>query len=475
MNTTLLELAQNYFIGNTVHQVSTAFGESESGTSAALRNVVPLVLGGLLARAQQPGGAAELLSLAQQVQRRGLLGDLSVLLRGLSAPPAAATPTAGSLPSRGADMMRSLLGNAYAPAVAGISQQAGVGEATVGNLLSTAVAVVLGLLGREAAQNNLDANGLREYLSSQRSSVLGALGKLPNGLGSTVAALVMDAAPAGAPVVSTPTPTLAPTPPPPPAPTAASAVNSASVRAARPEPAGPVASQVARPVVPVATSSRRWLWLLVLLVVGLGVLAYVLRGGPHPAAATRAATSTVFAETTSADSAAPTTYYDAASGNYIYDTGTSTTVKLLDGTPLKVGSTSLEAKLANFLNDNSQAISADKTQGWLVLDRVYFEPGKATLTADSQVQFENLAAILKAYPRAVIQLASFTDDQGAAPANLLLSADRANAARKLLLKAGLEPGRVAARGYGQEHPISSNSTDEGRAQNRRLAIRVVQK
>jgi OOP family OmpA-OmpF porin len=75
----------------------------------------------------------------------------------------------------------------------------------------------------------------------------------------------------------------------------------------------------------------------------------------------------------------------------------------------------------------------------------------------------------------VIQLAGFTDNQGSAEANLLLSADRANVARKLLLTAGVEPTRVAARGYGQEHPISSNRTPDGRAQNRRLAIRVVQK
>ena len=455
MNPTLLELTQNYFIGNTVQQVSTAFGESESHTNAALSSVVPLVLGGLLTRAQQPGGAAELLSLAQQVHRRGLLGDISVLLRGLTAPVAVATPTAGSLPSRGADMMRSLLGAAYAPAVAGISQQAGVGEATVSNLLSTAVAVVLGLVGRQAAQAKLDAQGLATYLNSQRSSVLGALGKLPNGLGSVVATLVMDT-PAAEPRAASPQPVSSP---------------------GTPTPQEKVLRQPAQPepVVPAATSPARWMWLVALLLF-VGVAVYLVRSRqPQPGATAQSPTPSVLADTASTESATPTTYYDAASGNYIYDTGADTTVRLLDGTPLKVGRTSFESQLVSFLSDTKQVVSTDKTQGWLVLDRVYFKPGRAMLTPGSQLQFENLAAILKAYPQAVIQLAGFTDNKGKAEANLLLSADRANVARKLLLTAGLEPSRVAARGYGQEHPISSNRTPEGRAQNRRLAIRVVQK
>jgi OOP family OmpA-OmpF porin len=455
MNPPLLELAQNYFIGNTVHQVGVAFGESESHTSAALGSVVPLVLGGLLARTQQPGGAAELLSLAQQVHRRGLLGDISVLLRGLTAPAVAATPPTGSLPSRGADMMRSLLGPAYAPAVAGISQHAGVSEATVSNLLSTAVAIVLGLVGRQAAQDNLDASGLSSYLGSQRSSVLGALGKLPDGLGSPVAALVMDT-PVAAPQTTSAQPISLPR-------------ESITQEAPLHQPEQP------EPMAPVAASPRRWPWLLLLLI-GIGVVAYLLRSGQSkPAGTAQAPTPSILAGADSTNAGGPTTYYDAASGNYIYNTGADTTVKLLDGTPLKVGRTSLEARLIHFLNDNNQTVSPDKTQGWLVLDRVYFKPGEANLTADSQLQFENLAAILKAYPRAVIQLAGFTDNQDSAEANLLLSADRANVARKLLLTAGIEPTRVAARGYGQEHPMSSNRTPEGRAQNRRLAIRVVQK
>jgi OOP family OmpA-OmpF porin len=455
MNPNLLELAQNYFIGNTVQQVSTAFGESEPHTSAALGSVVPLVLGGLLARAQQPGGAAELLSLAQQVHRRGLLGDISVLLRGLTAPAVAATPPTGSLPSRGADMMRSLLGAAYAPAVAGISQHAGVGETTVSNLLSTAVAIVLGLAGRQAAQDNLDASGLSSYLGSQRSSVLGALGRLPGGLGSTVAALVMDT-PVAEPQTTSAQPVSTPRTP-------------TTQESPLHQPVQP------KPMAPVAASPRRWPWLLVLLLIGIGVVAYLLRGGQPKTGAAQAPTPSVLAGADSTNAGGPTTYYDAASGNYIYNTGADTTVKLLDGTPLKIGRTSLEARAIRFLSDNNQTVSPDKTQGWLVLDRVYFKPGEANLTADSQLQFENLAAILKAYPRAMIQLAGFTDNQGPAEANLLLSADRANVARKLLLTAGVEPTRVAARGYGQEHPISSNRTPEGRAQNRRLAIRVVQK
>lgn len=131
MNANLLELTQNYFLGSTVRQVSIAFGEPEDRIRAALRQVVPLVLGGLLARMQEPGGAAEITEWAQQVHQRGLLRDLSSLLTGLSAPPAATAPVASSLPNRGAEMMRALLGTDYAPAVAGISQQASVQPTTV--------------------------------------------------------------------------------------------------------------------------------------------------------------------------------------------------------------------------------------------------------------------------------------------------------------------------------------------------------
>lgn len=109
------------------------------------------------------------------------------------------------------------------------------------------------------------------------------------------------------------------------------------------------------------------------------------------------------------------------------------------------------------------------------LDRVYFTTGKSALTAESQTQLKNTAAILKAFPNAAVKLGGYTDNKGKADMNLTLSADCANAARKALMDNGIDAGRVAAEGYGQEHPIATNDTPEGRAQNRRVGVRVTKK
>jgi OOP family OmpA-OmpF porin len=501
MSPNLLELAQNYFLGSTVRQVSTAFGEPEVRISAALRRVVPLVLGGLLARAQEPAGAAELHVWAQQVHQRGLLSDLSSLLSGLRTSPTAITPAAGRLPTRGADMMRALLGANYGPALAGISQQAGVRTTTVSNLFSVAVVAVVGLLGRHGTQYNLDANGLRSYLGSQRDDILGALAALPAGLGQglarlatgTTAATVAPAPAAPAPsraspipmrVVAAPTRHELPDSPLPmrasetalpselPAAPSETPVTAAQpvVRAAPPQPAGRPVAPAPAPVV-----TRRWPWLL-LLALGLAVAGYLgLSRRPQVAISKPVATPAVPATsarlaTPATRVTAPTGRYEAPTGTYRYEVGPDTTLPLPTGTSLTVGSHSAEARLWQLLTDSPQALSVDKTLSGIPLDRVYFDAGKATLTAASQAQLANLAALLAAFPRATLKVGGFTDSQGAVEANLLLSADRANAVRHTLVAQGIAPTRVAAQGYGQTHPVASNTTLAGQAQNRRVAV-----
>ncbi|AUD00685.1 sodium-translocating pyrophosphatase [Spirosoma pollinicola] len=131
----------------------------------------------------------------------------------------------------------------------------------------------------------------------------------------------------------------------------------------------------------------------------------------------------------------------------------------------------IEEQLMEFINSDK---AVDKTT-WFDFDNLTFETGKATLKDESQVQLGNVAQILKAYPAVNIKVGGYTDNTGVAASNLKLSQDRANSVRVELEKLGIAKDRLEAEGYGQEHPVASNDTEEGRAQNRRISMRVTKK
>lgn len=170
-------------------------------------------------------------------------------------------------------------------------------------------------------------------------------------------------------------------------------------------------------------------------------------------------------------------HYDAKTGNYVYETGATTTLRLANGGALAgVGANSTESNLYHFLSSPQlQVDTVDLTRGWYNFDRVYFEAGKATLTAASLSQLRNVATLLRAYPNARIKLGGYTDDTGTYKVNKALSEARARTAWASLVEMGVSPSRVDARGYGPNYSIASNATAEGRAMNRRLSIKVVQK
>ncbi|MBC6699038.1 OmpA family protein [Hymenobacter sp. BT190] len=170
-------------------------------------------------------------------------------------------------------------------------------------------------------------------------------------------------------------------------------------------------------------------------------------------------------------------HYDAASGNYIYDTGAPTTLQLSNGRKLTgVGVNSIEAKLNQFMADSKQKIdTVDRTKGWMSFDRVYFETGKATLTKESMQQLKNIALLLQSYPQTRIKLGGYTDSVGSYQMNRQLSEARARTAWAALVELGVSPARLEARGYGSNYPIASNTTPAGRAMNRRLSVRVLNK
>lgn len=86
-----------------------------------------------------------------------------------------------------------------------------------------------------------------------------------------------------------------------------------------------------------------------------------------------------------------------------------------------------------------------------------------------------VADLLKDYPDVHVRIAGHSDDVGSNEHNLRLSKARANAVRRALVAGGIEAARLDANGYGKSRPISSNRTEEGRAQNRRVDFTVTGK
>ncbi|MGV3756852.1 MAG: OmpA family protein [Verrucomicrobiota bacterium] len=132
----------------------------------------------------------------------------------------------------------------------------------------------------------------------------------------------------------------------------------------------------------------------------------------------------------------------------------------------------------------SKDITISELQGKLevnILDRVLFDTGKAEMKPEGADVLLRIANILTNHPNRLIHIIGHTDNipirAGANtkyPTNWELSTARALAAvRYLVEKAGVDPHRLAAVGYGEYHPIADNSTEEGRARNRRIALVVL--
>lgn len=107
---------------------------------------------------------------------------------------------------------------------------------------------------------------------------------------------------------------------------------------------------------------------------------------------------------------------------------------------------------------------------WLNADRLRFDTGKAGLRGDAQLN--NIAAVMKACPNTRLTIAGYTDNVGSEPSNMQLSKHRANTVASQLVADGVSRDRITSEGHGDHDPIADNDTEEGRAQNRRVAMQL---
>ncbi len=407
--------------------IATRLGESSQAVTAGLGAATAATLGGLASKAGDSGFLGQILGLVSGGGGQNILGSLSSIASG---GPSGAT---GDLVSKFLPMV---FGAQQGQVTNQIAQQAGISAASAGGVLKMAAPLVLGYLARMHSAGTLNAGSLGNMLKAEAPS----LGSLP-----------------GADMLKG----------------AAESIGVSSGRAA---------SAIGYGADSAAASGSRWL--VPLAILGAIILAWLLYrafsgagtppvGAPVAAAADTARNAAATAATAASNAAGSAANAVSNTANAAWAAlGEMTKVKLPDGAELNVPANGVESRLIAYLNDPNSTVSDDK---WFDFDRLLFDTGKATLQPASQEQLGNIAAILKAYPKVKIRLGGYTDNTGDAAANVKLSDERANGVMGELVKLGTDAARMSAKGYGEEHPVADNATEEGRAKNRRISLRVTEK
>jgi outer membrane protein OmpA-like peptidoglycan-associated protein len=204
---------------------------------------------------------------------------------------------------------------------------------------------------------------------------------------------------------------------------------------------------------PAVSTGTSWLWpLLLLLGLGGGIIYYMKNCTVKPLPPAKVEVPIV-----SAAPAQPAAYQETLPGGF----------------KLNGAMTGIESQLVGFIKDAGKPV--DKTT-WFNFDHLNFKTGSAELDMDySKQQLNNIYEVLKAYPKVKLKIGGYTDNVGNAANNLKLSQARAETVTNALIALGIDKSRLTPEGYGAEHPVAGNDTEEGRAQNRRIAVRVTEK
>lgn len=158
-------------------------------------------------------------------------------------------------------------------------------------------------------------------------------------------------------------------------------------------------------------------------------------------------------------------------GDFVYELGDLEKVKLNSGEEINLGNKSHLWNMYQGVKKKEESLLDDKR--WFTIENLYFESGKSNLKSGSELQLNNLIAIMKDVPSIKVKLGGYTDNTGNPESNKTLSLERANAAKQKMLDAGIATDRVETEGYGSEFPICpTNDTAECKAKNRRIDVRV---
>ncbi|WP_116789929.1 OmpA family protein [Flavobacterium psychrotrophum] len=104
---------------------------------------------------------------------------------------------------------------------------------------------------------------------------------------------------------------------------------------------------------------------------------------------------------------------------------------------------------------------------------ILFNSGKATFKEETMPVLASMLAIFKEYPNANFSIEGHTDSDGSNALNQTLSENRAAAVKGFLVENGIVADRLTSKGFGETKPVASNKTAKGKAQNRRVEVKLI--
>ncbi|MBV4367524.1 OmpA family lipoprotein [Erwinia sp. BNK-24-b] len=130
-----------------------------------------------------------------------------------------------------------------------------------------------------------------------------------------------------------------------------------------------------------------------------------------------------------------------------------------------------EAKLRDKMRGTG--VSVTRSGDNIILNmpnNVTFDSSSSTLKPAGANTLSGVAMVLKEYPKTAVNIVGYTDSTGSRQLNMTLSQQRADSVGSSLITQGVAAGRIRTSGMGPANPVASNSTAEGKAQNRRVEI-----
>ncbi|MEQ1675182.1 MAG: DUF937 domain-containing protein [Chitinophagaceae bacterium] len=169
MSFNILEMVKGQLTPHLISKASSFLGESESSVLKAISGILPTVLNGMISKSASPHGASAIFNAAQATNQSGFMDGLDNLFN-----------DGGGMLNKGANILTTLFGDKINGIINTISSFAGIETSSASSLFSMVAPIAASSLGKYAADNKLDADGLASLLGSQKDTVLKML---PEGLG----------------------------------------------------------------------------------------------------------------------------------------------------------------------------------------------------------------------------------------------------------------------------------------------------